>query len=155
MSYIITTAIYVNHCKAFHKIILNYSLHTQADVQKSTRNQTEESLDTVASQGTYSKVNQPTHIFDSKADIVASVKSETVSGGPTNTTKDKKETQSAETHPSPTGDCHHGHSILVEANRNDVMKPTQANDVKSNESQLEQEKDTKPKMKDRDSDVSL
>jgi len=141
----------VNHCKKFHKLILNYVLHNLAskhtDIQQSTQNRNKDSRETVAGQRTLA----------TKANVAASVKFETASGGPTNTTMTKKETQIAVTHPSPTGDCHHGHSILVEANRNDVMKPTPANAVNTKQdcSQLEQVEDSQPKMKDNASDVSL
>ena len=151
----------MNNCNTFHKIILNYSLYNlaskQADVQQSTQNKNEESRETVAGQGTYSKVKQPSNIFDSKAYIPASVKSETVSGGQQNTTKNKSETHIAGTHPSPTRNCHHEQSMHAEAKRNDIIKPTQANDVKTkhDDSQLEHVNDSQPKKKDNDSDVSV
>ena len=80
-----------------------------------------------------------------------------MSGGQQNTTKNKSETHIAETHPSLTINFHYEQYMHAEAKRNDVIKPTQANDVKTkhDDSQLEHVNDSQPNMKVNDSDVSV
>jgi len=107
-----------------------------------THNGDEESRESIAGQVTYSKANQQSTTFDSKADIV-SIQSEPASGVRQNTTLNKRQTKATESHSNTTRENHKDLTINEETTHDAVITPAKADD---DDNRLQPEKDSQPKV---------